>query len=343
MEQDKIDFVVPWVDGNDLEWRRQKDVYAAREFSGDPSCRGNERERFRNWDQFRYWFRGVEKYAPWVNRIFLVTCGHLPEWLNTEHPRLQIVHHSEIIPKDFLPVFSSHPIDLCVSKIKNLSEQFVYFNDDIFLTAPMEKTAFFRNHLPCLKAELINLGTYPVDFFWRCILIKDLEVINRNFVSSEVMKNVWRKFIHPVYGLGLNLKMIYYLPWIKTAFPGFRPRHSANPYLKSVCGEVWEKEKQELMRTCSHRFRSYDDVNQYIFLWWHICTGQFFPVKEYKLYATISTSDNTDFICSQLENCKTPIICINDNPVEEKAFLEKKERINKTLDILFPQKSSFEK
>ena len=72
-----IDFVVTWVDNGDIEWRRNKALYA-----GDYSFSNNGEERYRNWDIFQYWFRAVERYAPWVNKVYLVTCGHYPAWFN---------------------------------------------------------------------------------------------------------------------------------------------------------------------------------------------------------------------------------------------------------------------
>ena len=66
-DQDKIDFVIAWVDGNDPAWRAEKDKYDLR-----PS-KGSAEVRFRDWNNLRYWFRGVEKFAPWVRKVHFVT------------------------------------------------------------------------------------------------------------------------------------------------------------------------------------------------------------------------------------------------------------------------------
>ena len=79
---EKIDFVVLWVDGEDPEWQREK----AR-FEPEYETSASSINRYRDWDLMRYWFRGVEKYAPWVNRIFFVTSGQIPEWLKAERHR----------------------------------------------------------------------------------------------------------------------------------------------------------------------------------------------------------------------------------------------------------------
>ncbi|WP_293731027.1 Stealth CR1 domain-containing protein, partial [uncultured Actinobacillus sp.] len=68
----KIDFVVTWVDGNDPVWQASKAKYAK-----EANVILNSEARYRDWEIFKYWFRAVEKYAPWVNKIFLITEGHL--------------------------------------------------------------------------------------------------------------------------------------------------------------------------------------------------------------------------------------------------------------------------
>ena len=71
----EIDFVITWVDGNDPAWIAERKKYNSK--SGDKSD-----TRFRDWELLKYWFRGVEKYAPWVRKIHFVTWGHYPSWLN---------------------------------------------------------------------------------------------------------------------------------------------------------------------------------------------------------------------------------------------------------------------
>lgn len=89
-----IDFVIPWVDGNDPDWRNERSKWCIEN-------EGDHREiRFRDWDNLQYWFRGVEKFAPWVNRIHFITYGHLPPWLNVDHPKINIVRHTDYIRRN---------------------------------------------------------------------------------------------------------------------------------------------------------------------------------------------------------------------------------------------------
>ena len=109
----KIDFIVTWVDSNDPEWIKSYNYYR-------PEKPITDSARFRNWDIFRYWFRAVERYAPWVNKVFLVTNGRFPDWINPECKKLVLVKHSDYIPKKYLPTFNSNTIELNFGRIKEL-------------------------------------------------------------------------------------------------------------------------------------------------------------------------------------------------------------------------------
>lgn len=54
------------------------------------SVRGN---RFADNDELRYSLRSLERFAPWIRNVFLVTNGQIPRWLNVEHPSLRLVQH----------------------------------------------------------------------------------------------------------------------------------------------------------------------------------------------------------------------------------------------------------
>lgn len=76
----KIDFVVLWVDGNDPEFIREKNKYTPHNKKIDND--EDNVHRYRDYGTFNYWFRMVERHAPWVNNIYLITNGQRPKWLN---------------------------------------------------------------------------------------------------------------------------------------------------------------------------------------------------------------------------------------------------------------------
>lgn len=265
---EKIDFVIPWVDGNDSEWQKSFRAHLPE------SKQTNDTRvvRYRDWDNLRYWFRGVEKFAPWVNRIHFVTCGQVPIWLNLDAPKLHFVKHSDYIPQQYLPTFSSHPIELNMHKIKGLSEHFVYFNDDSFLTAPVSPTRFFRNGWPCDTAVANALSFGKVVH----IVFNNLEIINTHFDKYKVIRQDLGKWFNLKYGNKL-FRTLALLPW--PHFTGFYDHHLPNPFLKTTLEEVWKTCGDILERTSANRFRGNDDVNQWLFRYWQLVEGKFIPTN----------------------------------------------------------------
>lgn len=334
-DANSIDFVVLWVDSNDENWRKQRDTFAQIE-RPDDYCGGEQ--RYRDWDLFKFWFRGVEKYAPWVRKVHLVTCGHLPEWINQNHPKLNIVTHREIIPNEFLPIFNSCGIELCIHNIKDLNERFVYFNDDFYILDTLKEEMFFHHGVPCSTAGFslsLNMNAVFV-----CSLFHDTQLLNRNFNSRVVLKKHWHKFLNYRYGIRKNMKSMILLPWCRYWFPGFAYEHGPNAFLKSTFVKVWEKEERTLRETCSHRFRQYNDVNQYIFKWWQCCEGNFFPIDERKIYKKTTIDNDTLGLCSMIENPTCPVLVINDAKITD--FWSKKEKIQLAFQKRLPEKCSFE-
>ena len=43
--------------------------------------------------ELRYSLRSLEKFAPWVRHVFIVTNGQIPYWLDLNSPRLTLVTH----------------------------------------------------------------------------------------------------------------------------------------------------------------------------------------------------------------------------------------------------------
>ncbi|VVB71507.1 Uncharacterised protein [uncultured archaeon] len=136
-----IDAVYTWVDGGDeafMESRRRCLYECGAALA--PEAAG--RHRFRNNEELRYSLRSLEAYAPWVHRIFIVTNGQVPRWL-AESERIRIVTHDMLFSnKARLPTFNSNAIELQLHKIPDLSQRFLYFNDDCFLGRPVSRSDF---------------------------------------------------------------------------------------------------------------------------------------------------------------------------------------------------------
>lgn len=142
--------VYSWVNGSDVVWSKKKSFWfsklsqKANRTNSSKSDDTVSHNRFRDSEELRYSLRSLEKYAPWIRKIYLVTDNQVPYWLNLENPRIRIVPHSEIFPNQSdLPVFSSPAIETHIHRIKGLSKKFIYFNDDVFLGAPVSPEDFY--------------------------------------------------------------------------------------------------------------------------------------------------------------------------------------------------------
>lgn len=334
MEKEIIDFVIIWVDGNDPEWRKEKEKYEPNTQDVD-----SRNIRYRDWDNLQYWFRGVEKFAPWVNKIHFVTWGHLPKWLNTSHPKLNIVKHSDYIPEEYLPTFSANPIEDNLFRIKDLAENFVFFNDDMFLIRPVKQKDFFYKGLPC-DAALLNANISHRENK-NHIESANMDIINDYFDKNTVIKQNFFKWFNIKYGTDI-IRTICLLPWKQ--FPGILNQHLPNSYKKSTFEEVWQKEFKVLDETSKHKFRYALDVNQWLFQDWQIASGNFHP-RSSKIGRTYALCDDEEYnakVYEKIRKQKYKMICVNDM-VQEKDFEEVKKELQNTLDQLLPDKSSFEK
>lgn len=325
-----IDFVMYWVDDSDPEWQKSKAQYE----SGQ-SNQSNGITRFRDWELLKYWFRGVEKFAPWVNNIYFVTCGHYPKWLNLENEKLKFVRHDEFIPNEYLPTFSANPIELNLHRLPDLSENFVVFNDDLFILRPVRKDVFFKNGLP--RDAFIQSFTAPVHGaeIMCAITYNDLEVINRHYNKMATVKANPFKYFSLLYGKSV-FQNLYAFP-IKLT--GIKSLHSAYSYKKSTYERLWERDFDKLDKTCKNKFRSRDDVNQWVLAWDQIMRGEFEPIKpKTRKYFTIGDDNSITAILKQ--NCD--VICLNDGNASV-DFENEKNKLISAFEKILPDKSSFEK
>ncbi len=175
-----IDVVYTWVDGTDSRWQESKGRAMN---ASDPEllARGAvDAARFADNDELRFSLRSLEQYAPWIRRIWIVTSGQVPQWLDTAHPRVTVVPHREIWPDEQgLPTFNSHAIEANLHHLDGLSEHFLYFNDDFFLVRPVTPEHFF-------------LANGVSKFFYSRALVDLLDVHDEDSISAVASKNARR-------------------------------------------------------------------------------------------------------------------------------------------------------
>ncbi|CAH1971467.1 unnamed protein product [Acanthoscelides obtectus] len=138
--EEPIDVVYTWVNGSDPEFLESLNAFT----SGIRDNVDYSKQRFDDKYELKFSLRSLEKYAPWVRHVYVVTNGQIPYWLDLDYDKVTIVSHKEIFQDpSSLPTFSSPAIERNLHRIPNLSKKFIYFNDDIFLAAPTFKEDFY--------------------------------------------------------------------------------------------------------------------------------------------------------------------------------------------------------
>jgi hypothetical protein len=337
-DMEKIDFVVTWLDSTDPVWQKEYEYYKF-QTKGDKSV-----ARFRDMNIFMFWFRAVEKYAPWVNKVFLITNGKFPDWINKDNPKLVLVKHEDYIPKEYLPTFNSCTIELNLHRIKDLSEHFVYFNDDVMVNGPITPDYYFKNGLPCdrNKETCFNVPIYTKEerFDITMSMLADVGVVNAHFNRWEtVKKSPWRWFGPHI---GLKGLVMSCLLMKQRLFVGFSNFHTEQAFLKSSFEEVWEKEPDFLYSSCT-RFREEVIANPYVFRYWQFAKNTFYPKKRrFATFHLVGKSDIDD-VEKALLNKNYASICLNDTQMfSDEDFNYTMIRIKEMLEKKLPDKSSFE-
>ncbi|MFC3932043.1 stealth family protein [Streptococcus dentapri] len=329
--EDKIDVVVTYVDGNDPVWLKEKSQYDGSDGNYQES---DTEQRYRSIPYFNYWFRAIENYAPWVNKVFFVTYGHLPSWLDTSHPKLRIVKHEDYIPADYLPTYNSNVIELNLHRIPDLSEHFILFSDDVFLNAPVSLEDFF------VGGRVKDYGIYapliPREEF-NHIELNNTMVINKHFTKKMTFKKDPFKFLNLRYKKYImnNLFAAFY-----RGIMGYKNFHVTLPHLKSTFEEVWNKEGKLLDKVCQNRFRGLNDVNHFLMSHWNIEANRFVPQRvNFGQYFPLH---ETNKVLKHLKNSPYKVLCINDE-ANNYDFASGFAKLEAAFAAKLPNKSSYER
>jgi hypothetical protein len=335
---DNIDFVITWVNVNDPQWQTSIEKHKIENSEGKATDASEQ--RYRDWDNLKYLFRSIDVHAPWVNKIHFVAHGDIPKWLNVRNPRINIVKDEDFMPKKYLPSFNSVAIEINFHRIKNLSEQFVYFNDDMFILKDLKKEHFFVNGLPCDHAmQVPNTSSNPEDIYPHMIY-NVTTMINKHFNKHKTIASNPLKWFNPKYGIRSNLESLLSLPF--KDFIGFYWSHQPSPFLKSTIKEIWDKEPDYMDRNSKYSFRHIQNTTPYLFSAWQYVTGKFHPTRIHNKHDYyFDLSKDLDSAVKAIRQQSTPLICINDS-ANVSDFEKAKKEIIDAFESILPNKSSFE-
>lgn len=308
-----IDLIYLWVDGSDPEWQAKRNALIGNtEKKSAVNCDG----RYANNDELKYSLRSIEMYAPWIRKIFIVTDNQIPEWLDTSNPKIKIVDHKEILPPKSLPCFNSCVIEHFLYKIPNLSEHFLYANDDMFINKPVEKSDFFGED----GKPIIRFNRRP----FRKLTLLFKEKIQKKTLSNYVqtIRNS-AELAEKKYG-------IYY---------GGKTHHNIDAYSKSNYAHAQQVFKKEIEATLHNHARSSNDIQRNIYSYVDLAEK-----RGHLHYVTQKTSFrlhiHNESHYRKLERYNPMLFCMNDS---EYANDNDRRRAAEFLSKRFPKKSEFEK
>jgi hypothetical protein len=232
-----------WVDGNDAKWRAKKNaaLRAAGMDEINPDVSSNLRY-FDN-DELKYSLRGAEKFAPWINHIFIITDNQVPKWLDAGNKKITIVDHAEIMPDIARPCFNSTVIEMFIQNIPGLSEYFLLANDDMFFGNKISPDYFFtKRGMPRIRGKSASQ-------FSAANLRADAAEPR---MYSAIVRNA-KKLILEIFGENHDY--------------AWKASHCVDPYLKSEIVKclAHPKVQPETERTFPHHFREYDDIQRTLF------------------------------------------------------------------------------
>ena len=318
--KEKIDLVYLWCNLDDPNFKQKKESFLKGQIVDKEA---NNPCRFTDNGELKYSLRSVELYAPWVNKIYIVTDNQIPNWLNLDNPKIEIINQNDILPQSAIPCFNSISIEHCIKNIPNLEEHFIYANDDMFFNLPTEPEFFF------------NKKGYPISRFRK-------KRKKRLYTLYEYALNNAENLIYKKFNLMLN----------------FEPHHNIDAYLKSEVINCYETFKNEIDKTINSHFRNKENVERAIYQKYFVAVkkGEFKRVsrvdcklnpikrlinlikKEYKKDSCLISPQGRN-IEEILNKFRPYLFCINDS---EETTNEDRKYLKEFLQKRYPNKSAFE-
>jgi len=310
-----VDLVYNYVNGNDIEWIERRNKYGQN--NNNHVC------RFRDNGELRYSLRSVEKYAPWIQNIYIVMDSKVPEWLNES--KVHIIRHEDIMPRELLPCYNSNVIEFHIDNIPGLSDLFIYANDDMFFGNYVDECFFVQNGKPVIRMHE--------------------RIVTPNSYYTNAIHNAQMAFQRK-YNVLYNLT----------------PSHAMDVYSKSSIKECKKVFAKDLSEFYSNRLRSDTDIQRVLYQYFLIMNNDcilktqphpssFMKKSFYALRRILRPSQYLDFVTYKFDSFqkdmlssiymsrRPKLVCLNDS---ELATEDDINRYHKYMDKRFGDISVFE-
>lgn len=239
----KLDIVYMWVNMNDKKWQNKIKKYL-------PKDKKIDKLRYESFGEIYFSLKTIECFAKNIcNNIYIVTddqkldSSKLSSWCKT---KIKYIDHKDIIPKEYLPTFNSTTIETFLFKIPNLTPNFLFFNDDVFLGNELKLNFIFTNNVPTI-------------------------MLNISYKQSKRSPDTpWVDWTLNAHDLFINKYNV---------FPNFRPVHTFHVINIENSKNVWKMFEKQL-RSSITKFRESKNI-----IFWNLCycVGLYNGVFKYKI------------------------------------------------------------
>ena len=239
-----IDAVITWVDGSDQDYKKKIENHL--------TTSTNYKKQYLQANEIEYCVKSILKFAPFVRRIFIVTDSQKPSFSGLKDlivsKKVKVVDHKEIFKgyEKYLPTFNIRSIDAVLHRIEDLSEMFVYFNDDVFLINKIREEDWF------VENKVVLMGKWAKSYS-----INPIKVLSGKFKKAFGLRPSFNASQSKAANLS-GFKKEY-----------FKSYHTARPQIKSLIKEFYHKNPGSLIDQIKYRFRHYNQFMPYS-LCWHL-------------------------------------------------------------------------
>ena len=211
----------------------------------------------------------------------------------------------------------------------------------MFMIKATSKDRFFRRDLPKDFFQiriLFHNGRFSHSIHEQMSLIAGL------FQTKDVFTwHMFPKVFNVRYGIIENLRTFLSLIVSKT-LSCFVIYHHPQPHLKTNIEEASHTFADKIKKLQRKKFRDLDSISQYLFRFWGLINGRFYPYQPRDaLYRTISSKSDIDEAIDRARRSDHRFVCFNDSAdLTEAEYSYFTKRVGDFLDDKLPDPCSFE-
>jgi len=189
-------------------------------------------------DEILYCLQSIQNFAAWTRKIWIVVDKDPPDLTRLSddlRAKIGFVCHRDIFSEfsTVLPTFNSLAIESMIWRIDGLAERFMYFNDDVFLSAPLHPEDVFQGLSPVLRGGWVDYGALLHASDMRCDPAKFNHFMQINAARMA----------------GFEAHRL------------FASAHVVHPLRRSVMAQLFERHEAAFLANIRHRFR---DLSQFL-------------------------------------------------------------------------------